>query len=149
LKSDDFTYKTSVAFAIVSNEVEPEILTKELNIVPEKSFIKGELSVSKRSGSLITRPHNLWRIESPTTESEKETISHHIEYLKSILLAKIDILKKYKEDSRFELSFWIWVETDNAGIGLDLDENDLAFVGQIANRIHFSVITRESKQQNL
>ncbi|MDR3227681.1 MAG: hypothetical protein LBT56_08445, partial [Prevotellaceae bacterium] len=59
----------------------------------------------------------------------------------SILLPKIDILKRYKEDSHFDLSFWIWIETDDAGIGLDLLEDEISFLNSIANRIHFSMIS--------
>jgi len=139
---DYFIYKTYISFAIVSKEVDPEIITSELNLAPKRSFKKGEQSVSRRSGSVITKLHGLWEIESNTTESEEETISHHLEYLKSILLPKIDILKRYKDDPRFELSFWVWVETDNAGIGFDMDANDFAFISQIANRVHFSIMTK-------
>ena len=37
----------------------------------------------------------MWALKSKSSESEEETISHHIEYFKSTLLSKIEILKKY------------------------------------------------------
>lgn len=144
MERDNFIYKTHVNLSIVSNEVEPDSITEELNITPNRSFRKGDKSVSKHSGSVITKPHNLWGIESKSSELEEETISHHIEYLKSILLPKIDILKEYKVDPRFEVTFWIWIETDNAGVGLDLNEIELSFLNSIANRVHFSLIAKNS-----
>ncbi|MBL0051181.1 MAG: DUF4279 domain-containing protein [Bacteroidetes bacterium] len=112
--------QTHCELAIVSDEISPDFLTGELHIVPERTFRKGEQFVSKHSGSIITKPHNLWAIKSKPSELEEETISHHIEYFKSVFSTKIGILKKIKEDTRFEITFWIWIETDNAGIGFVL-----------------------------
>gem|GEM_PF-4937366 len=83
----------------ISHEIDSESITKELSIVPEKSLKKGEQTVSKHSGSIITNPHNLWSIRSKSSELEEETISHHIEYFKSIFLLKAEVLKKFKEDA--------------------------------------------------
>jgi Domain of unknown function (DUF4279) len=137
-----FIYKTYCELAIVSNDICPDNISEELNIVPERHFKKGEQSISKHSGSIITRPHNLWALKSKTSKLGEETISHHIEYFKSTFSSKIEVLKKYKDDIRFEITFWIWVETDNAGIGLDLNQNEIAFLSSISNRIHFSLITK-------
>ncbi len=142
MERDNFIYKTHINFSIVSHEIDPDSITKELNIVPERTFKKGEQTVSKHSGSIITNPHNLWSIGSKSSELEEETISHHIEYFKSIFLSKAEVLKKLKEDARFEVSFWVWIETDNAGIGLDLDEAEMSFLNSISNRVHFSLIAK-------
>lgn len=142
MERDNFVYKTHCELAIVSNEINPDFITKELNILPDRSFKKGEQSVSKYSGSIITKPHNLWAIKSKSTELEEETISHHIDYFKSTFLSKIEILKKFKEDTRFEITFCIWIETDNAGIGIDLNESEITFLNSISNRVHFSLLTK-------
>ena len=142
MERDNFIYKTHCELAIVSHEVSPNLITEELNIVPERTFKKGEQSVSKHSGSIITKPHNLWALKSKSSELEEENISHHIEYFKSAFLSKMGILKKYKEDTQFEVTFWIWIETDNAGIGLDLNEIEIAFLNSISNRVHFSLLTK-------
>lgn len=142
MERDNFIYRTHCELAIVSQEISPEFITEDLNIVPERTFRKGEQSVSKHSGSIINKPHNLWALKSKNSELEEETISHHIEYFKSTFSSKIEVLKKYKDDIRFEVTFWIWVETDNAGIGLDLNQNEIAFLNSISNRIHFSLITK-------
>lgn len=139
--SDSFTYKTHISFAITSSDISPDIITKELGITPDKTYKKGEQTVSKHSGSIITKPHNVWSIGSKPTSLDKENMDHHIDYLKSILEPKTEILKKYKEDDRFELSFYIWIETDNAGIGFDLFAYEIDFLNSISNRIHFSLIT--------
>lgn len=142
MERDNFIYKTHCELAIVSDKISPDFITEELNIVPEISFKKGDQTVSKHSGSIITKPHNAWALKSKSSELEDETISHHIEHFKSTLISKIEVLKKYKEDARFEVTFWIWIETDNAGIGLDLSENEIAFLNSFSNRVHFSLLTK-------
>ena len=142
MERDCFLYISYCDFTIVSNEISLDFITEELNIVPERAFRKGEQSVSKHTASIITKPHSLWGITSKTSELEEETISHHIEYFKSIFLSKMETLKKYKEDSRLALTFWIWIETDNAGIGLDLNEMEMSFINSISNRVHFSLIVK-------
>jgi len=142
MERDYFTYKTYCELAIVSDEITPDFITETLKIVPYRSFRKGDQTVSKHSSSIITKSHNLWALRSEISELEEETVKHHIEYLKTILLPRIDALKKYKIDPRCEVSFWIWIETDNAGIGLDLGEKEFSFLNAISNRIHFSLLTK-------
>lgn len=144
MTEDSFKYKSQCEIAITSEEVIPETITDKLNITPDRYFYKGEKSVSKHSGSIITKPHNLWAIKSKTVISEEETIRQHIEYFKTILSPRGHVLNSFKNDSRFEISFWIWVETDNAGIGFELSEDEIQFLSSICNRIHFSVITNEN-----
>lgn len=142
MERDYFVYKTHCELEIISDEVNPDLITDELNISPIRSFKKGEITTSKHSTRTGRKPHNLWAIKSESFDTEEESISQHIEYFKSILLPRIDILKKYKEDPRFEISFWIWIETDNAGIGIELNEDEISFLNSFSNRIHFSFITK-------
>lgn len=140
MEKESFLYKTHCELTITSYEIPPDVITKELNITPDRYFLRGEKTISQNSKSIITKPHNLWAIKSSFSNLEQETISHHIKYLKDILLPKKDILLKYKRDSRFEIIFWVWIETDNAGIGLDLNEEEMDFLSCIINNIHFSLI---------
>lgn len=140
--NDYFIYKTHCELAIVSNEIEHEIISKELNIVPSRVFRKGDLFTSKNTTRVGERTYNLWAIESKSSELLEESVSHHIEYFRSIILSKVEVLKKYKKDARYEVTFWIWIETDNSGIGLDLDEKDMCFLSTISNRVHLSLITK-------
>jgi len=144
MENDKFLFKTFCELAIVSDEVDPDAITEELNIFPDRSFRKGEQYVSKHSGSIGTKFQNLWALTSKTTELEEETISHHIEYFKSIFSSKMSSLKKHKEDSRFVVTFWIWIESDFAGIGLDLTDNELDFISSLSNSVHFSVIVKQN-----
>jgi hypothetical protein len=144
MKRNNFVFKTHIDFGIKSDVIEPDVITKELNISPSRFYKKGDVFTSKYSPRIGYRQWNIWTIDSKWTILEEETVSHHIEYLKSVLFPKINILKRYKEDKRFELSFWIWIETDNAGIGLDLLEDEISFMNSIANRIHFSLIINDN-----
>ncbi|MGJ1409068.1 DUF4279 domain-containing protein [Sphingobacterium thalpophilum] len=147
MKGDYFIYKTYCELVIVSNEISPNYITDNLGVVPTRSFQKGERSVSKHSGSTIIKPHNLWASKSVTTELEEESISQHIDYFRSIFFSKIDLLKKYKEDNRFDVTFWVWIETDNAGIGLGLNEDELDFLNKITNRMSFSITCNRIEEE--
>ena len=145
MERDSFVFKTQISFAIKSDTIEPDIITKELGITPsDSSFKKGDSWMGKNTKKIYIRNSNIWRIETKWTVLEEETVSHHIEYLKTILMPKSNILKLYKEDDKYELSFWIWIETDDAGVGLDLKEEELSFLNLISNYIHFTVIGNTS-----
>lgn len=144
MHKENFIYNTYCQLGIISDEITPENITRELDVIPKRSFIKGEKEVSKHSGSIIIKPHNLWAFESKKITLQIETISPHIAYFKSVFQSKIDYLKKYKENNLFEIFFGIYIETDNAGIGLDLNEDELTFINSISNRIHFSVVCNDN-----
>lgn len=141
MRRDSFVLKTQISFGIKSDTVEPDIITKELNIIPsDTSFKKGDTWESKHDGSRRVRNSNIWRLETEFTVLEEETVSHHIKHFMSIFSSKADILTRYKADNRFDVIFLIWIETDNAGVGLDLSEEELSFLNSISNRVHFSII---------
>lgn len=142
MKNKNFIYKTYCELAIVSDQINPELITKELGVLPNRVFKKGDQSISKYSGSVIVKPHNLWALRSEIFQSELETIDEHIDYFKSILNEKLYILEKYKNDIRYDISFSIWIETDNSGIGLDLNKNQIIFLENISNRIRFVFVTK-------
>jgi hypothetical protein len=149
MNTDFFTFKTHIEFSITSEIIELNQFIQDLG-TPDRCLKKGEISISKHSGSIVTQRCNLWAVKSPDTEQQNDdTIHHHFEHLKSILLPKIDILKKYKNDVSCETSFWVWVETDDAGIGVNLQENELQFLYNLANFVHFSLIcTNEIKKSD-
>jgi hypothetical protein len=140
MENDFFLFRNSCEYIIVSKEIDPESITNELSIIPNRSFKKGETSYSKHSGSLITRTFNLWAITSKKIISEDNRLKPHIEYLKSILFQKKEILQKYKNSDLFEPTFWVWIETNDAGIGFDLSNSELDFINEISNRVSFSLI---------
>jgi len=149
MERDNFVFKTHIDFGIKSDAIEPEIITNELGIQPaNSSFKKGDTWVGQKTGIVNTRNSNIWRIETEWTILDEETISHHIDYLKSILLPKIDILKKYKECKECETSFWVWIETDLSGIGLYLTDSELEFLYSIANYVHLSLIAKGPKEMD-
>jgi hypothetical protein len=144
MKEERFKSKSHLEFSISSNVITPEEISKELGIEPSRFFCKGDKVFSKHSSVVGERSNNLWALRSPNIISEKETITPHINFIKSILEIKLDILLKYKKDSRMELTFWIWIETEDAGYGFDLQNEEISFLNSISNRISISFISKES-----
>lgn len=140
---DYFIYTTHCEYIIASNDLIPDSITKELNINPTRTYKKGDKSISEASGTIITKQCGLWAISSEATKfKNNENIIHHINYLNAIIFPKIDILKRIKKDNNFETTFWVWVETDNAGIGIEIDDKSLDFINAISNKLRFSLITK-------
>ena len=127
-------FETHISFSIKTNDVEPSIITKELGIWPDISFIKGDSYASNFSKTIGYREWNLWTIESPWTTLDEETVSHHIKYFKEILLPHAEILKRYKQNNNFELSFFIMIRSYDAGFFLNLPEEEMSFLNKYANR---------------
>lgn len=129
---------------IVKGEIDTDKITQLLDIIPSRSFKKGEKTISERSGSSIVRTHNLWAVSTKNFVSGNG-FDDHIAFLKTILAGKIDAIRNLKNKFQLEVVLWIWIETDDAGVGLDIEESDMLFMNSIANRTHFSLITnRES-----
>ena len=140
MEKDYFSNKIYCELAIVSDTINPDQLTKELGVSPDRSFSKGDTHQSRHSGSLITHPHNLWAVSSEKTISEEQDIKSHILQLKSILEGSVDRLKELKNNDSVELTLWLWFETEDSGIGIDILEPEISFIHDIINRLHFSVI---------
>jgi len=143
-----FLNKSYCELGITSHEVDPKTISMLLNIEPFSEYSKGETFSSKPTGFVAKRFQNLWTIKSETILSESEDISPHILYFRSLLENKFTILSELKNDLRYDVSFWIWIETENAGIGIDLSNEDIAFINLISNRVHISVITNVKKFRN-
>lgn len=135
-----FFNKSHCELGITSQEVDPKTISKLLNIEPFSEYTKGEIFTSKQTGFVAKRFQNLWAIRSETIISEKEDLSPHILYFKSLLENKLDVLSKFKNDPLYDVSFWIWIEMDESGIGIDLSDVDLTFINSISNRVHISVV---------
>ncbi len=138
-----FSYRTHCELIILSDEFSPAYISEGLGIDPSRSFKKGDETISNKSGSIVRKPYNLWALSSNPTDLREETISHHINHLKSTFSLKIDALMKYKENPSFEVSLWVWIETDNVGIGLDLNNTDLDFINCVTNRVHVSFLSNK------
>lgn len=143
---DEFLFKTSIRFSIKTENIQPEIITQELNIQPDYFFKKGDPITFRFSSKIEYREWNLWSIDSPWTVLDSQTVSHHIEYLKKVFLPKKNILEKYKDDEEFNLSFCIDIKTTEVGVSLDLMENELDFLNRFSNKtnILFLVTDRQS-----
>jgi len=141
MNTDNFKYRTHCELIITSKDVEPEQITQTLGIEPLRSFKKGETFISKHSGSKIVRPHNLWAISSEKIEANNEKIDKHIQFFQELLSHKIESIREVKNNKEIDIAFWIWIETDNAGIGLDITSTQLEFISKVSNRTHIALIT--------
>jgi hypothetical protein len=141
MNSDNFKNKSYCELIIVSEVIDHKGITDKLRIEPYRAYSKGDTFQSKHSGTVGKRFQTLWTIKSETIISKKEDLSPHLQYFELLLERKMDVLTEFKNNPLYEIYFWIWIETDNAGIGIDLSSDELFFINSISNRVHFSIIT--------
>lgn len=144
MDNECFMNKISCEFAIITHDMDCHIVTKELNITPDRYFNKGDSVSSKHSARTGTRPHGLWAIASKVTINEEVNLSEHLEYFQKVLSSKLDPIQKLKGQYGFECIFAISIETEDAGVGFDLNELNLSFINKISNRFSCSFIAKES-----
>ncbi len=144
MERDYFLNRVSCEFAVITNDKDCHMVTKELDIHPIRFFNKGDTYKSKHSGSLITRPYGLWAIQSDKIISEELDVSSHIRYFQELFRGKIITIEKLKNHHYFECVFTIAIETEDAGAGFDLNEKELYFIKQISSRYSCTFISKES-----
>ena len=147
MKEDMFVYKSYCELIITSDTVSSDEVSNELDIVPHRKFNKGDEVTLKHTGRIVKRINNLWAIRSNVIVSNDEDISDHIKYLRTLLKSNMNVLREYKRNPALEVVIWVWIETDNAGIGFQFKEDELTFFNEIANRVQFSIITNKASIQ--
>ena len=136
--------RVSCEFAVITHDLDCQIVTKELSIEPNRYFNKGDKFTSKYSEEVFTRPYGLWAIRSHPVISEELNVSNHIKYFQKLLTGKIEVIEGFKKNYQFECVFSVDIETEDVGIGFDLYELELSFIARISSRYSCSFIARES-----
>ncbi len=144
MNEDYFENMTYCEFVIISKEITPQQITNEFGIEPTRYFNKGDLISSKHSNEVGFKPWHLWAIKSLPIIKIEESISAHIEHIKSHLLPILPKLKGYKDNPLYEMSFLVRIETEDGGIGFDINEEELSFINSISNRLHFSFLAKDN-----
>lgn len=143
MERDYFLNKIQCEFCIITHDEDCNIVTNELGIKPGRFFNKGDKFTSKYSPRIGYKPHGLWAIQAEPLISEDLNISIPISHFQELLGEKIDILQKFKWQYHFELVLAISIETEDAGAGIDLNEQELSFIGKIATRFSCTFISKE------
>jgi len=139
-----FSNKISIEFIIITHDTDCHMITNELGIEPTRFFNKGDEFASKHSLRVGNKPYGLWAKQSESVISEEIDVSSHIKYFEKLLENKIEIIEKFKKHYQFETVFSIDIETEDAGIGIDLNDAELAFISKIASRYSCTFISKET-----
>lgn len=102
--------KTNVKakFLIIGDEFIPKVITNELNIEPQKFWVKGQQINNKP----VYRKSTCWYISTETEESLD--INNQINKLLNILKNKNEILKDLKIKYKLEYLFQVVIEINDA-----------------------------------
>lgn len=144
MESNSILSKIRCEFAVITYDFDYNTVTKELGIKPLRFFNKGEQMTSKHSSRVGSRPYGLWAIQSKSVISEELDVSQHIEYFRKLLSDKLEVIQKLKGKYHFECVLAIEIETEDAGVGIDLNETELSFINKISTRYSCSFIAKGS-----
>lgn len=139
MEKDYYSFKILCELGITSHEISVEEITEKLSISPHRFFRKGEEFCGRVSKTKGVKPYNLWAIESSAKILKYENIKPAIKELKNMLRGKEKMLLELKDDNRCEVTLTVWIETDDAGIGLDVEKYEMGFFN-LVNRVHFTVL---------
>jgi len=126
--------KIKFTYSVKTFDVDYREVTNELGIVPSRCYNKGDDNIGKCTGKNYPYLWGLWEIEAPIQTNDNCKISNGIKYFKELLNDKFKIITKLKNDYNFECIFYIDIETDMPGAGIDLEEDDMFFIAKISTR---------------
>lgn len=124
------------SFGVITNEHDPKIVTEELGLSPTRIRQKGDETYSKYSSGPFIAQYGLWVI-SMNTVGEEICFAEHVAYYKELLSEKIDSIEKLTNHYKFECVLYVLTTTGDTVGGLELSEDDLAFIGKISNRFTY------------
>lgn len=145
MDSSYFKVKSTCQYAFSSQKVELDFLTKLLEVVPDSYYKKGDLFTSPSTKLVNKRFQHLWSLNSKEIISTEEDISAHIDYFKSLFFKKVKEIEQLKSNIEIDISFWIWIESENSGIGFDIVDTDLDFIKRISKRLNVSFVGNMGK----
>ena len=130
--TDDYLFKISCEVGVTSSEISVEEITEKLGVSPHRFFRKG------------VRGYNLWAVSSSERIFKYENVRPAIKELRKILGGKKRerALLELKNDKRCDVSMFIRVETDDAGIGMDVLEDEIAFLN-LMNWVHITCLPNQ------
>ena len=129
-------YFVQCDYGISSDEVDFDLIAKELQIKPTRFWKRGEKYNTPRG--VYRRGNSVWALSSSGTVSKNlDCLLDNLKELETILKPKWDILKKYKKDTLLFCGLWIDIMSNNKScFGFDLCSPRLDFFGSITNEIH-------------
>ena len=142
MKKDFFDSTIKAEFVIITNDKSHEIVTNELRIKPHRSYNLGDSVNSKYSDHKGNRPHGLWAISNELS-GEDVDIKTQIQFFQNIFKEKIDALNRLQNEYGFKCILSLNLKTEDAGIGFDLEIDELEFINKIASRFSCSFIATE------
>lgn len=132
-------------YEITSETIDVSTISEKIGITPYQTFSKGEKTVSKYSGSVLIKPHNLWALQSPPTISAEIELATHIQFFQNLLKDKVLEIQEFMNDPVCHCIFRIILESEDAGVSFTITEADAKQVYSYANEILFSIVFTEAQ----
>lgn len=133
-------YSCRCKLGITSKEITVEEITEQLGIYPHRCYRKGDVFYSKTTGRNGKKIYNLWEVCSKSICLDSPDINVSLDELRGIFKEKYDILQNFKKDTRCDVSIWIWIETNELAMELNIKETNLCFL-DLVNWMHLSFIS--------
>ena len=145
----------SIDFIIKSDFLEPAEITKKLGIKPTRAWAKGDKYLGKTKNvekDIIEecwreKPWGIWAIDTNKIIKSK-SIKKHIELILNMLIPKKVVIKEYINDkSKYNICFYILLETYNENDGFELESDILKKMSDLSHYVEFRFIFNEPNNE--
>lgn len=132
-------------FQVFTGEKNTNLVSKILGIQPTRQFNVGDVrAISSSSGKVGFATHGLWVLNSLSYVDSSHSIDKHIDALIQQIQPQIGSFLNLKNQYGFKFTFWIWMETDDAGIGDQISIENILAIGHLGADMRFSIICKKS-----
>jgi Domain of unknown function (DUF4279) len=113
---------TNVSLRILGDDLDPEIITREMGMSPDQSHKKGDLHGVRTP---VVRKHGYWTITSSKHMAASAETNEHLEWLVASVAPKLNLLSAYKSRG-WIVDVWIALHTSIGHGGPNLRAEVLA-----------------------
>jgi hypothetical protein len=106
--------KCNVSIRIGGDKLIPSEISSTLNLVPTKSFERGQEYLSK-SGRLLTHPMGMWHLS--TEGHSSKSVEGHCHILLDWLQGKEDVFRQLRSNGMYRVSITFWWDGNGIGHG--------------------------------
>ncbi|MGG6297116.1 DUF4279 domain-containing protein [Leptolyngbya sp. AN02str] len=135
--------ETHLRFGILGSDLEPDEVTRVLQIQPHKAFAKGDL-FETRSGQ-HKRSSGLWSFNTKSLVNSTSP-EIHAEYLLDRIEPRAETLKSVFQERGYRLSISVWWEGNDYHGGFTLSTKTLRRLSCICEEISFFFISSDSEE---
>jgi len=129
--------EVGVSFALRSDNLVPEEITKTLGVRPSWAFRKGDRY--KSVSGILEQPWGVWAVDSKDAVKSREPEAH-AKYILDLLEPRADQIRRLIGGKDLHVSMRIWWETYGSTTGYSLKSETVRRLASLCQELNFTFI---------